>query len=74
MTATEARTDVAKPDPWTPKTRGQPQPPAAGARARSHGVDKAAPSPVGFHCLEWRIGSGSAAGEVGTEQENVVIH
>jgi uncharacterized cupin superfamily protein len=39
-----------------------------------HGVDKAAPSPVGFHCLEWRIGSGSAAGEVGTEQENVVIH
>lgn len=39
-----------------------------------HGIDSSAPSPVGFHCLEWRIGSGSAAGEAGSEQENVVVH
>ena len=39
-----------------------------------HGVDASAPSPVGFHCLEWRIGSGSAAGEDGSDQENVVVH
>lgn len=39
-----------------------------------HGVDASAPSPVGFHCLEWRIGRGSAAGEAGTGEENVVVH
>ena len=39
-----------------------------------HGIDASAPSPVGFHCLEWRIGSGSAAGEAGSDQENVVVH
>jgi uncharacterized cupin superfamily protein len=39
-----------------------------------HGVDAAKPSPVGFHCLEWRDRPGSAAGEVGTTEENVVIH
>ena len=39
-----------------------------------HGVDKSMPSPVGFHCLEWRTGPGSAAGEAGTHEENVVVH
>lgn len=40
MTATDTKTDVARPDPWTPKTRGQT--PAANARGKSHSVDKAA--------------------------------